>query len=311
MERPGPPREALARGLATRPSAPRTALLTGAAMVAFALNSILCRAALRPGGDGDSIDPASFAAIRIAAGAVALAPFLLRARRAGAASRAAHPGGGPLGAFALVAYAVGFAFSYVTLPAGAGALLLFGAVQLTMVGAGLAAGERLGVLRGAGAAAAASGLAWLVAPTAGEGASSLDPIGAALMVAAGVAWGTYSLLGRGSSAPTLATARNFALGLPLALAPLAFVDLEVHARGAWLAVASGALTSGLGYAVWYAALRGLGSITAALAQLTVPVLAAALGAAFLGEAVTPRLVGASALVLGGVAAGVVGGARRR
>jgi len=306
MDPSGSPRAPGPRGA----GAPRIALLTAAAMVAFALNSILCRAALRPGSGAEPIDPASFAAIRVAAGAVALAPFLLRARRRRSLAAAPRPGGGPLGALALAAYAVGFAFSYVTLPAGAGALLLFGAVQLTMVGAGLASGERLGGLRAVGAAAAAGGLVWLVAPARG-GTAGLDPGGAALMALAGVAWGAYSLLGRGSSAPTIATARNFALALPLALLPLAFVDIEVGARGAGLAVASGAITSGLGYAVWYAALRGLGSITAALAQLTVPVIAAALGVVFLGEAVTPRLVGASALVLGGVATGVVAGAERR
>lgn len=297
-----PMSDPLATRAATAGAAPlRTALLTSVAMVAFALNSILCRAALRPVEGEDAIDPASFAAIRIAAGAAALAPFLLRAHRSGPDAR----GGGPAGALALVAYAAGFAYSYVTLPAGAGALLLFGAVQLTMVAAGLASGERLGARRGLGAAAAAAGLVWLVAPTRSD-AASLDATGAILMVVAGVAWGVYSLLGRAASAPTVATARNFALGLPLALLPLAFVDPEVHARGVWLAVASGAITSGLGYAVWYTALRGLGSITAALAQLTVPVIAASLGAAFLGEEVTPRLVGASALVLGGVALGVLG-----
>jgi drug/metabolite transporter (DMT)-like permease len=180
-----------------------------------------------------------------------------------------------------------------------GALILFGCVQATMIGSALLRGERLGARKWTGLLVALAGLGVLTL----RGASAPDLLGAALMALAGVAWGVYSLLGRGSQDPLGSTARNFLWTLPMTLAVSLLSLGSTHAspRGLVLAVASGAVASGLGYTVWYTALRGLRASTAAIAQLTVPVLAAAGAVALLGETVTPRLVLASALVLGGVA----------
>lgn len=267
-------------------AAPRgvTVGLTALALVAFAGNSLLCRAALREG----AIDPVSFTAIRLASGALVLLPLAVR----GGAAWSVR------GALALGAYALGFSLSYVTLGTGTGALLLFGTVQITMMGTGLARGERLGGWQTVGVAAAVTGVVVLVAP----GLSAPEPAGAALMAGAGVAWGVYSLLGRGVARPAAATARNFLLAVPPALVALLLArdGVAVEPRGAWLAVASGTLTSGLGYVVWYRALRGHTATTAAVVQLAVPVIAAVGGVLLLGEAVDSRLVGASVLTLGGV-----------
>ncbi len=270
-----------------------TLALTVLALVAFAGNSLLCRLALRDG----AIDPASFTAVRLGAGALVLLPLV---RGGGAWSWR--------GALALLVYALGFSLAYVSLDAGTGALLLFGLVQITMLGAGLRAGERLGGLQLVGTAAAVAGVVVLVAP----GVSAPDPRGALLMAAAGVAWGVYSLLGRGVARPAAATARAFLLAAPVSLLalPLAPGALFVEPRGALLAGISGAVTSGLGYVVWYRALRGHTASSAAVVQLAVPVLAALGGVALLDEAVTTRLVGASALTLGGVALALRGGRPR-
>lgn len=277
----------------------RTIVLTGAALVAFAGNSILCRLALRPGASGESaIDAVGFTALRLASGALVLLPMLRRrsSRR-----------WSPPAAAALLTYALGFSLAYVSLDAGTGALLLFGLVQVTMIAAGLRAGERPSPLRVVGMLAAMVGVVLLVAP----GVSAPDPAGALLMAVAGVAWGVYSLLGRGLADPTAATAANFALAAPAALLVVAarWDASSITARGALLAAASGALTSGLGYAVWYRALRGHSATSAAVVQLAVPVLAAAGGVALLDERLTPRLLGAGALTLAGVALAVL--ARRR
>ncbi len=262
-----------------------TVLLTGLTLIAFAANSILCRAALAE----EAIDPASFTALRLASGAVALLPFA-RLRGAGVAWR-------PSAALALVAYAVGFSFSYVTLDAGTGALLLFGFVQLTMLGVGWARGERPKALQAVGIVAALAGVVWLVAP----GVTAPDPLGAALMAGAGVAWGVYSLLGRGASEPAVATARNFLMAAPVGALALLFVrETSLSTGGVALAVTSGALTSGMGYVLWYAALRGHTRTSAAVVQLLVPAIAAVGGILLLGEALTARLVVAALLTLGGV-----------
>lgn len=266
----------------------RAAALTGAAICAFAGNSVLCREALRDG----AIDPWAFTVIRLASGALLLAPLLLARRRRAPAWR-------PAGGLTLLVYAVTFSLAYVTLPAGTGALLLFGTVQLTMFAAALRRGERLSALGVAGVAAAAAGVVLLLLP----GVRAPDPAGATLMIAAGVAWGAYSLIGRGNRAPVLATAQNFVFAAPLALAGAALAPLatEWTARGLALAVASGCLTSALGYVIWYAALPHLTATRASVVQLAVPVLAAAAGAAALGEALDLRFALASALTLGGVA----------
>lgn len=269
-------------------SAARTALLTVVALVAFAANSILCRLAF----ERTPIDAASFTAVRLLAGALAL--WLIVGLR-----RGARPTGGNRAAAALFVYAAAFSFAYVSLSTGTGALLLFGAVQLTMVLAGLRGGERLRGWQLAGLALALAGLAYLLAP----GVSAPPPGAALLMLAAGVAWGVYSLHGRGVGDPLGATAGNFLRAAPLgiALAVVALPWLRIDAAGIVYAVASGALASGAGYAVWYAALRGLAASQAATVQLSVPVIAAVGGAVLLGEPLTPRLLLASLAILGGIA----------
>ena len=200
---------------------------------------------------------------------------------------------------ALSCYMVFFSFAYITLAAGTGALLLFGAVQLTMFGAALRRGERFTALSWVGLGIAFTGLVYLVAP----GVTSPDPLGATLMFIAGVAWGAYSLFGAGATDPLRATAGNFIFAVPVAaLVAAAFVArLDLSPAGVALAVASGAITSALGYAVWFAALRGLNAGQAATVQLSVPVVAAIGGALLLAEQLTLRLGIASALTLGGIA----------
>jgi drug/metabolite transporter (DMT)-like permease len=271
---------------------PRTLGLAAAAMAAFAANSLLCRAALGRG----LVDAASFTSVRLLSGAVALA-LLVRLTRP--AARVARD---PRAAAALFVYALAFSLAYTRIPAALGALLLFGAVQVTMVGRGLAAGERPGRLEWAGIGLSLGGLVALTLPGLRQG----DPAGALLMAGAGVAWGVYSLLGRSSRGDPLATnATHFATAVPLALlaslASAGFGAPRLSAAGLGLAVASGALASGLGYAIWYAALRGLSSTQAALVQLSVPPLAALGGVVLLGEDVTLRLALSAAAILGGIA----------
>jgi len=262
-------------------------LLTALAMVAFAGNSLLCRLALAQ----TTIDAASFTTIRIASGGLALW-LIVRARRGAVA-------GNWISAFALFAYAAGFSFAYISLPAGTGALLLFGAVQATMIGWGLRKGERLSSLQVAGLVLALAGLGGLMLP----GISAPPLVGSLLMIGAGIAWGVYSLRGKGAGDPTGVTAGNFVRAVPFALAVslVAIPAYSVDAPGIAYAAASGALASGVGYAIWYTALRGLKATSAATVQLSVPVIAAAGGVAFLGEPITLRLVGASIAILGGVA----------
>lgn len=268
----------------------RTLLLTTLAMLAFAGNSLLCRAALRDA----SIDPASFTALRLVAGAVTLWLLLrLRSNRKTIASS-----GSWYGAVALFVYAAAFSFAYVGLDAGAGALLLFGAVQLSMVTWGLLRGERLDALQGGGMLLALGGLVALLLP--GSNAPSLDA--ALLMLVSGAAWGAYSLLGRGARDPLPAAAASFLLAAPLAvLFGLIMRDqLQWSPAGILYAVLSGALTSGVGYAIWYAVLPRLAAIQAASVQLSVPLLTALAGALLLGEPLTVRLLLAGTAILGGV-----------
>ena len=268
-------------------AAPATLVLTALAMAAFAANSLLCRIALRDA----HIDPASFGAIRVTSGALVLALAMrLRARPTAPSDWRA--------AAMLFVYVGAFSFAYLTLPAGTGALILFGAVQLTMFAVGLARGERFAPRGWAGLALALAGFVVLVLP----GVAAPPPAGAALMAVAGVAWGAYSLRGRGVPDPLAATASNFLRAMPLALVlGLAFVA-RAHAdlAGVLLAIASGAVTSGLGYVIWYAALRGLSSLQAASVQLSVPVIAACAGTLWLDEAFTARLLVAVVAILGGI-----------
>lgn len=281
-----------------RAPAKLTTLATAAALTGFAANSLLCRAAL----GADAIDPWSFTLVRLGGGALALQVLVAR----GPAPR--ERAGSFTSAVALFAYALAFSLAYVRLDAGVGALVLFAAVQLSMIGWGIRAGERPGAVEWLGLGLALGGIAVLAAR--GLGASRApDGRGLAAMAAAGVAWGVYSLRGRGSSRPLATTAGNFLRAVPLALLALVpglFHGLRLGARGVGLALASGVVASGLGYAVWYRALRGLSATRAAVLQLLVPVLAAAGGILLLGERATPRLLLAGAMILGGVGLAVRG-----
>ncbi|WP_422034317.1 DMT family transporter [Reyranella sp.] len=275
--------------MAREGGAARTALLIVFAMLAFAGNSLLCRVALRD----TSIDAASFTSIRLASGALVLW-VLLRSR----GKQPLAAGSWPMAAM-LFAYAVCFSFAYRDLTAATGALLLFGAVQLTMTGYGLFAGERLKGLRLVGVLIAIAGLVWLLLP----GLSAPPPLAAGLMLAAGLAWGVYSLLGRGAGDATAATGGNFIRAMPFAaiLSLAAATGASPDQTGLIYAVLSGAVTSGLGYVLWYAALPALSATSAATIQLCVPAIAALGGAVLLAEPITARLLLASAAILGGIA----------
>jgi drug/metabolite transporter (DMT)-like permease len=267
----------------------RTIVLTSLAMIAFAGNSLLCRVALKH----TSIDAASFTTIRLVSGAATL---WLLARM----TRGTHTGRGNwLSACALFAYAAGFSFAYVSLSAATGALLLFGAVQVTMIGYGIWAGERLVRLQLAGLVLALGGLVTLLLP----GLSAPPLSGSLLMLSAGIAWGVYSLRGKGAGDPTRVTAGNFLRAVPIAaaLSILMHDGTSLDKAGFCYAVLSGALASGIGYAIWYSALLALKATSAATVQLSVPVIAAAGGIVFLGEPVTLRLILASVAVLSGIA----------
>ena len=264
-------------------------ILTATAMLAFAANSILCRLALGQG----LIDAASFTAVRVISGAVVLSVILwLRQKPVQTAANWRS-------VVALFAYMATFSFAYLTLAVGTGALMAFGAVQLTMFTVALRSGEQFSMLSWAGLALAFAGLVYLVSP----GLTAPDPLGAALMVIAGIAWGFYSLLGRAAADPVEATAWNFIYSVPLVIVTSLFFigDFQVSITGVTLAVASGAIASALGYVIWYTALRGLRATTAATVQLSAPVIAAFGGVILLSEHMTLRLVLASALTLGGVA----------
>jgi len=267
---------------------PRTLLLTLLALIGFAANSLLCRRALGLG----LIDPASFTSVRLLSGAAALALIL--------AVRGGSPvaGGSWVSALALFAYAAAFSASYVRIGASVGALLLFGAVQATMLAWGLVRGERPRPRQWLGIGLALGGLAFLNL----RGAHAPDSTGALLMIGAGVAWGVYSLRGRGSKDPMATTSSNFLRTLPMtaALSLVGIGPMHLTAGGIGLAVSSGALASGVGYSLWYAALPSLSATRAAAVQLSVPVLAASAAVLLLGESLSKELIIAGAAILGGV-----------
>lgn len=267
----------------------RLTLLTALTMTAFAGNSLLCRLALT----GTGIDAAGFTAIRLSSGALALW-LLARSRNPEQCGRGNWPS-----AIALFAYAAGFSFAYLTLTAATGALLLFAAVQVTMVGYGLLTGERLNRTQGLGLLLAFGGLVALLLP----GISAPSPTGAVLMLGAGVAWGLYSLRGRESGDPTGVTAGNFgrATLLGALLCAAASAGLRLDGVGIVYAAASGVVASGLGYALWYMVLPAMAATHAATVQLSVPVLTAIGGILFLGEPVTLRLALTAVAILGGIA----------
>jgi drug/metabolite transporter (DMT)-like permease len=269
----------------------RFVILTLLAMVAFASNSLLCRLALRQ----TRIDAASFTLIRLLSGAIALWLIVITRKTAGSWTSA----------LALFTYAAAFSFAYISLSAGTGALLLFGAVQATMILWGLRKGERLNLQQWFGLAIALGGLITLVSP-----GLSAPPIGGALlMTGAGIAWGIYSLRGKGAGDPTSVTAGNFwrsvVFAAVLNTALLRWINLDL--AGVCYAIVSGAIASGIGYVIWYSALPGLKATTAATVQLSVPVLAAIGGILFLSESITSRLVFASLLILGGIGLVIIEG----
>ena len=280
-------------------STARAIALTSLAMTAFACNSLLCREALKHTG----IDAASFTTIRLVSGSLML--WLVVRLRGSGQSGSGQSGRGNWGsALALFGYAAGFSFAYESLPAATGALLLFGAVQATMIGYGLFRGERLLRPQIAGLILALAGLVWLLSP----GLSAPPLVGSLLMLSAGAAWGVYSLRGKGVGDPIRVTAGNFlrAMVLAVGLSLLMHQGASLDSSGFWYAVMSGALASGMGYAIWYTALPALKAASAATVQLSVPLLAALGGVAFLGEELTPRLVLASVAILGGIALVILG-----
>ena len=291
----------------------RVITLTTLAMLAFAGNSVLCRLALKEGG----IDAASFTSIRLISGALMLWLIVL------VHCRSARVSGNWWSALALFVYAAGFSFAYLSLPAALGALLLFCAVQVTMIGYGLWMGERLRRLQPVGLALALIGLMVLLAP----GLSAPPLWSSLLMVCAGIAWGIYSLRGKAVRDPLQVTTGNFIPAIPLAILLMLFVqssalfgknwfgnnlfdgiffgDEPLSGLGIVYAILSGALASGVGYAVWYSVLPALKATTAASVQLSVPVITAVGGVIFLSEELTPRLVLASMAILGGIALVIV------
>ncbi len=289
------------------PSATRLTVLVGLALTGFAANSLLCRLALAGSASTSasaSIDPVSFTAIRIGAGALVLVAL--------AGPRRARARGSIAGTLTLFGYAIAFSLAYVRIGASVGALVLFAAVQITMLASAIAKGDRPGPRTWIGLALALAGIAWLVAP----GLSAPDPIGALLMASAGVAWGMYSLLGRrsadqaGGPDPLGTTAGNFAGALIPALVCVLVSMLvatpKLEIEGVTLAIGSGALASGLGYAIWYSALPWLATTRAGIVQLLVPLLAALAALPLLGESITLRLLGSGVAVIGGVALALLG-----
>jgi drug/metabolite transporter (DMT)-like permease len=280
----------------------RLLTLTALAMLAFAANSVLNRMGVGAG----LIDPVTFAVVRLVAGAVALLVLLGLRRQwrgagpgmqAGTARAPLLPASRWIGAVTLLVYLFGFSLAYLRLDAGTGALILFGCVQITMFAGAMVAGETVPLARWVGALLAFAGLVTLLAP----GGGVVSPVDVVLMALAGLGWGIYSLVGRGAGDALLATTVNFSLAVPFALVVLMLGDNgSPQGRGVWLAVISGAVTSGLGYALWYRLLPQLGAVRASVAQLTVPVLAAA-GGLLLGEGISLRFVVSALLVLGGVA----------
>ncbi len=267
----------------------RLVLATVLTMIAFASNSLLTRLAI----DGDHIDASGFALVRVVAGALVLGMII-----------SVRGGGLPLlrrnripGALSLAVYLVGFSLAYLTLDAGLGALILFGVVQITMFSHGAWRGAVPGGRQLGGSAVAFLGLVIALWPGPGGAA---DPVGAMLMVLAGLGWAAYSIQGRSAQDPLAATSANFLLCVPILLILLAGTSLRFSATGIALGILCGGLTSALGYALWYWVLARIDGATAAIVQLSVPVIAILAGAALLGEAIGPIVILATVLVVGGI-----------
>jgi drug/metabolite transporter (DMT)-like permease len=271
-------------------------IITTLTLIAFAANSLLCRMAL----GGHLIDPVSFTTVRLLSGALAL---ILFSRLFGESKKLQNMNGSWGSGFALFAYAAAFSLAYVSLSTGMGALILFGSVQVTMIGAALKSGEKIGHAQWFGSTVAIVGLIYLVFP----GISAPDPLGALLMCIAGIAWGIYSIRGKGVTTPVAMTTGNFTRSAPMVIlaSVIAYSKVQLEPLGILLALLSGVVTSGLGYVLWYKALRSLTTTQASVLQLIVPVIAAFGGVSFLSEQVSVRLIAGSTLILGGVAMAVV------
>ncbi|NQV70445.1 MAG: DMT family transporter [Pseudohongiella sp.] len=276
----------------------KTVILTTLALIAFAANSVLCRLAL----GGGTIDAASFTVIRLIAGIIVL--FIIAAFAAPliaatpSKSESIQSRGSWQAGAMLFLYAVTFSFAYISLDTGTGALILFGSVQITMILWSLITGTRLQRLEWAGVVVAFAGFVYLVMP----GVSAPSLTGFLLMTSAGIAWGIYTLKGRGSASPLMDTTFNFVRTIPflLILLLLTFQQAELSMQGAVLASLSGGLASGVGYTIWYSALRGLSSTQAAVVQLSVPIIAAMGGVVIVSEPITARLLLSTCLILGGI-----------
>ncbi|MCH7506656.1 MAG: DMT family transporter [Proteobacteria bacterium] len=266
------------------------------ALIAFAANSVLCRLALGE----ETIDAASFTVIRLLSGALVLLAILAFSND----KEASASKGSWSASLMLFVYAVAFSFAYISLDTGTGALILFGSVQITMILLSLVSGNRLHLSEWVGVIIAFTGFVYLVLPEV----TSPSVMGFLLMIAAGIAWGMYTLKGRGSAHPLKDTAYNFLRTIPLVIILLVITIQDAHysAAGVLLAVLSGGIASGIGYTIWYIALGGLSTTQAAVVQLSVPVIAAFGGVLFVSEAITARLTLSASMVLGGILLVVLG-----
>ncbi len=268
----------------------KTVIYTTLALVAFAANSVICRLALKDA----AIDPGMFTSIRLLSGAVVLMTlvFLTKGKRDEASK------GSWRSAVMLFMYAAAFSYAYVSLETGIGALIIFGVVQITMIASSLISGYRMNNLEWSGILLALAGFLYLLLP----GASAPSLSGFILMALSGIGWGIYSLRGKNSKDPLADTAYNFLRSLPFLILLLYFLAQESNysTKGILLALLSGIVTSGIGYTIWYAALKGLSSVQASVVQLLVPVLAAIGGILFIGELISLRLMVSSLMILGGI-----------
>lgn len=274
----------------------KTVFYTILALIAFAANSIFCRMAL----GGQSIDAASFTIIRLLSGAITLGLILLLTHKVNSnRSKGSWPA-----ALMLFIYALSFSYAYISLDAGTGALILFGSVQLSMITISLLSGTRLHYTEWLGVALAFCGFIYLILP----GVSTPSGTGFLLMTVSGVAWGGYTLMGKGSESPLSDTGYNFIRTLPLVAIMLiiGLSEISYSSKGITLAILSGAFASGIGYSIWYLALPLLTSTQAAVVQLTVPLFATLGGVLFLNELVNTRLFISTALILGGILLVVLG-----
>ena len=274
----------------------KTVIFTGLALIAFAANSVLCRLALGE----EAIDASSFTVIRLLSGATVLLTIISINR-----NKTSLPTKGSWSAsLMLFLYAITFSFAYITLDTGTGALILFGSVQITMILLSLISGTRLHITEWAGIAVAFTGFVYLILP----GVTAPSTIGFLLMTIAGIAWGIYTLMGRGSKNPLMDTAYNFLRTIPLViiLVIVAIKTAHYSFEGILFAALSGGIASGIGYTIWYIALGGLSATQAAVVQLLVPVIAALGGVIFLSEVVTLRLVVSATMILGGILMVVLG-----